>query len=103
MNPIPINWSNEALQSLTDCVDFLEKAWNEKIIDDFLRLLDEKVYLISLNPRIGEKVFYTDFRKALVHKNVSIYYKESYQEIKILLVWDNRQNPENLYKKLASI
>ncbi|WP_116116423.1 type II toxin-antitoxin system RelE/ParE family toxin [Algoriphagus antarcticus] len=90
------------MQSLNDCVEFLGKAWNETIINDFLNLLDEKVSLISLNPRPGEKVFHTEFRKAFVHKTVSIYYKENDQGIRILLLWDNSQNPENLYQKLAS-
>ncbi len=103
MNLVPISWSDEALQSLTDYVGFLEKSWNEKVVDDFLDLVDEKIDLIRVNPRIGEKVYFTEFRRALVHKNVAIYYKEDDQGIKILLVWDNRQNPENLYKMLTSI
>jgi plasmid stabilization system protein ParE len=98
-----IFWTDEAIHSLNSCVEFLESVWDEKIIEKFLDLIDGKIDLISSNPEIGSKVFSTDNRKLLIHENVSLYYKVDNSELKILLIWDNRQDPKKLLRDLKKI
>jgi plasmid stabilization system protein ParE len=98
-----IFWTDEAIYSLNSCVEFLELVWDEKTIEKFLDLIDEKIELISSNPEIGSMVFSTDNRKLLIHENVSLYYKVDNSQLKILFIWDNRQDPKKLLRDLKKI
>ena len=42
----------------------------------------------------------TVYRKLVIHKNISVFYTLDSVMIKILLVWDNRQDPKKLKNKL---
>lgn len=103
MKSFPIFWTDEAVTSLNSCVEFLVSVWDERIIEKFLTLIDEKIDLISSNPEIGSKVFSTENRKVLIHENVSLFYKIDNSQLKILLIWDNRQDPKKLLRDLKKI
>ena len=72
-----------------------------EILDVFENTIDSRLKELSKNPYLapplrGSKIF----RKLLIHKNVSVFYSSEIDYIKILLVWDNRQDPKELHKKL---
>jgi len=70
------------------------------VIDYFLDLVDKRIEQIKTNPHIAPLIENTEFRKLIIHKNVSLFYMNSDDVIKVLLIWDNRQNPKELTKKL---
>jgi plasmid stabilization system protein ParE len=85
---------------LNDCVEFLDSVWDEKIIEKFLTLIDEKIELISSNPEIGFKAFSSENRKVIIHENVSLFYRVANSQFRILLIWENRQDPKRLLRNL---
>lgn len=93
-------WTPIAIESLREVINFLSITWNDEIIDRFFLLIDEKIDLIQRNPEIGLKLENSQFRKIIIHKNTTLFYEIDQPIIKILLIWDNRQNPEDLRKKL---
>ena len=70
-------------------------AYSEKLII----LIYERVHLISNYPEAGKATNHLDTREAAMG-NFSIYYKNESTRIVITSLWDNRQNPENLYKSI---
>ena len=48
-----IIWGSEALDNLTDIVNFLCDNWNKKVANNFLDKLDKKLLLLSDQPFIG--------------------------------------------------
>ncbi len=98
-----IFWTPIGIESLQEVVNFLSETWNEEIIDRFFLLIDEKIKLIQRNPEIGLKLENSQFIKIVIHKNTTLFYEIDQSVIKILLIWDNRQNPEDLWKKLQPI
>lgn len=97
-----IFWTPIGIESLREIVNFLSETWNDEIIDRFFLLIDEKIDLIQRNPEIGLKLENSQFRKIVIHKNTTLFYEIDQSIIKILLIWDNRQNQEDLRKKLES-
>ena len=89
-------WSDLAIDSLNKVFEFVESNWGEKVSGHFIELIDQSVDAIVRHPKIGESVPDRPYRCLVVHRNVSVYYHPTHNMIKIILVWDNRQNPDTL-------
>jgi len=96
-------WTPVALKSLQQTVDFLAEQWNGSVVDEFLNQLDYRIAQIQSNPELAPGFLKSEFRQLLIHKSVSLFYRNSPEHIKVLLVWDNRQDPEGLLKRLIVI
>lgn len=103
MNRIEIFWTPLARQSLQETVDFLTNIWNEEVVDNFFELVDQKIEIIQDHPNIGFKIKKSEIRRILAHPNISLFYIFQSPRIKILLIWDNRQNPKRLNEKLKNL
>lgn len=97
-----IYWTPVAIESLREVERFLNDRWNENIVNDFLDSIDVVTEIIRHDPEIAPKIEETIFRRFIVHRNVSLYYVNQDGYSKVLLIWDNRQNPERLFNKLYS-
>jgi len=95
-------WTPIARDSLVETVDFISELWNDQVADDFLRQLDYRIEQIQQNPELAPPFKNSEFRQLIVHKSVSLFYREYEEHLKLLLVWDNRQNPIQLFEKLTA-
>lgn len=95
-----IVWTPLAIDSLNQIYHFTVETWNENIAEKLLIQLDYKISQLSLNPLLGPKFEDSSFRRILIHRNVSLFYKVNNDSVRLLLVWDNRQNPQSLTKTL---
>jgi len=95
-------WTPIASHSIVETVDFISELWNDQVADDFLRQLDYRIEQIQQNPELAPPFKNSEFRQLIVHKSVSLFYREYEEHLKLLLVWDNRQNPIQLFEKLTA-
>lgn len=93
-------WTPVAGKSLQQTVDFLSELWNDQIVNEFLNQLDYRIAQIQSNPELAPAFRGSDFRQLQIHKTVSLFYRNYPHYIKLLLVWDNRQDPAGLLEKL---
>ena len=93
-------WTRTARKSLRSTSDFITELWNEKVTNEFLSQLDYRIKQIQQNPELAPAFKDSEIRQLLIHKTVSLFYKNYPDFIKLLLVWDNRQDPKTLYGKL---
>ena len=96
-------WTDYAKESLQQTIDFLETQWGSEFKEDLITLIDKRINQVVLNPNIAPFLEGTSFKKLLIHKHLTIFYSVFPNTVKIILVWDNRQNPDNLEKTLTSI
>lgn len=75
--------------------------WNEEVAEEFLNQLDYRISQIQRNPELAPTFIGSEFRKLLIHKTVSVFYRNNSGYIKLLLIWDNRQDPTSLLQKLT--
>ena len=94
-------WTPVAIKSLEETKNFIIKHWNDQVLEYFLDLIDKRIEQVQINPRIAPVIIESDYRKLVIHKNISLFYIIESSLTNILLVWDNRQNPKELKRKLT--
>jgi plasmid stabilization system protein ParE len=95
-----ILWSDEALKNLKALVNYLENNWTEKELNQFVVLLDKRLDLIQQNLHLFPPLNPTSsLRRSVLSKQTSIYYRIVNNELQIITLFDNRQNPEKLKNK----
>jgi plasmid stabilization system protein ParE len=96
-NTYKLVWSDEAIQNLKGIIDYLENQWTKKEIHKFARLLDKRLNIIQDNPFLfGESKRSNGIRKAVLSKQTTIYYQVVDFEIRIITLFDNRQDPNKI-------
>lgn len=66
----------------------------------FLDRLDERIGQLKLNPQIGSTYEQTNYRKLIIHPVVTLFYELETDYISLVLVWANKQNPNELREQL---
>lgn len=96
-------WTDLGLKSLEKTTHFIEEQWNVDVADNFLDRLDERVAQLEENPQIGPTYGHTAFRQPLIHPQVTLFYELKNDYISLVLVWANRQNPDDLREQLKQL
>ena len=97
-----VRWTETAKHTLNETSKFILELWNEQVKEDFLDQLEYRIGQLQRNPELGLAFEKTNFRKLIIHKTVSLLYVNKREFIKILVIWDNRSNPNQLLEKLTN-
>jgi plasmid stabilization system protein ParE len=99
-NTYKLIWSDEALNNLKGIIAYLENRWTNREIKNFAQLLDKQLNLLKDNPFLfAEADKPNGLRKSVLSKQTTIYYRIIDHEIRIITIFDNRQNPNRLLNK----
>jgi plasmid stabilization system protein ParE len=92
-----IEWTERAILNLQNIIDYLLHQWTEKEVRNFVRKLDKRLELISINPLLFPKTTRRkNVRRSVLTKHTVIYYETSNNTIKIITLFDSRQHPKKL-------
>ncbi len=92
-----IHWSDTAANDLQRIIEYLQFKWTDKEIRNFVRKLDSRLELISINPRLFPKTNKRkNVRRSVLTKHTVIYYETSTDTIKIVTLFDSRRDPKKL-------
>lgn len=82
-------------------LQYLEEEWDVQSKKKFLSKLESSVQSISLFPESNPKSEkYDGLYKKVVTNQTSLYYRILDDEIQIITVIDNRQNPDKIFKEI---
>lgn len=95
-NTYKLVWSNEALRNLERIFSYLENRWTNREIKKFASVVTKRIQLIESNPFLFAESELKNLRKSVLSRQTSIYYKIVDNEIRIVTLFDNRQNPKKL-------
>lgn len=95
-------WTPLALDSLKEIIEFLESRWTDQIVENFLNQIDFRIQQIQESPKLAPVIEQTHYHQLLIHETTTLFYRDYTEYIKILLIWDNRQNPSKLLEKLRA-
>lgn len=94
-----IIFSKNAEQSLANILEYLEFKWSTKVKEQFIKKLDQSVYLIQTNPDTFPKSqINKNQHRCVVTKQTTLYYRYNSKEIWILSIFDTRQDPTKIKK-----
>lgn len=92
-----IQWTKKATIDLQNIIDYLLYKWTEKEVKHFVRKLDKRLELISINPRLFPKTSKRkNVRRSVLTKHTVVYYETSTDTIRIVTLFDPRQDPSKL-------
>ena len=94
-------WSPTARKSLKRTSNFVSELWNEQVKTEFLNQLNFRIEQIQRNPELAPTFGDSEVRKLVIHKSVSLFYLKLPEHLRLLLIWDSRQDPARLYKELT--
>lgn len=93
---LTISWSPEAIDDYTTNIDYLLKEWSYTEAEEFVDNTTEIIYIIALMPEIFPVSDYKNIRKAVVCKQISLFYMVNKSEVILLRFWNNTQNLKSL-------
>lgn len=84
---------------LAQIINYLDKNWPQEVRKVFIQNIEKSILLISKYP----EAFPISKAKSGLHKYVltphnTIYYRINKDQIEIIMIFDNRQNPAKLKK-----
>ena len=95
-----IVWTNTARKARREILEYWIKHNGSNTYSKRLsKLFRIKVALLESDHYLGKPTDFQDVRVSLV-SHFSIFYKVREEEIIIVGIWDNRRNPDDLYKNL---
>ena len=93
--------SPEAKEDIENILNYLSENWNSNIVQELLQKLNTFYFIVSINPRLfGYHNKAKKIRKYLLSRHNIIYYRIHKNEVQIITVFDTRQNPTKLRKKI---
>lgn len=94
-----IIFSKNAEKSLINLLEHLEFKWSIKVRGKFILKLDKLIYLIQNDPEIFPKsqINKSQYR-CVMSKQTTIYYRYNSKEVRVLSLFDTRQNPSKIKK-----
>ncbi|RRO13427.1 type II toxin-antitoxin system RelE/ParE family toxin [Flavobacteriaceae bacterium 14752] len=93
--------SKTAEKKLDNLFEYLTEEWSIKVKKDFIIKLDSSIELIMSQPEIFPKSKKgKGIRKCVITKQTTLYYRYNSNQINIVTIFDNRQNPNKLDKEI---
>lgn len=90
-------WSPLADDDLNNILEYLLSNWASAVAENFIDLIDNNIERVISNPRQFPLVYKTrKYRKCVITKHNTLYYKELDNSIMILRIFDTRQSPRKL-------
>ncbi len=94
-----VEWSPKAETDYYAIIDYLLKNWTVKEAQYFIDQVYDIEFILKQGNVDFKKASYRKIRIATISKNISILYLIlSKYRVKLIRIWDNRQNPSQLYK-----
>lgn len=96
-----IIWSPKAKKTFYNVISYLEFAWGEKQITNFVNRTDQKLDLIKENPYLFRKSEIGDIHRVLITKHNLLLYQihEKTKIVELISFWDTRQDPKKFKNK----
>jgi len=89
-----INWSEVSYEDYHQNIDYLLSEWSEKSAKKFIDEVERTLELLVKNPKMYPLSNYEGLRKAVITKQITLYYKIQKDSIILVRFWNNYQNSD---------
>lgn len=95
-----VRWTQKAIISYVDNLNYLNKEWTEQEINNFMTAVQDKLIVLSQQPFIGalKKDKRGKHYVTIINKRISLLYrvKPIKKQIELILFWNTYRNPTGL-------
>jgi len=93
--------SKKAENKLEKLFSYLLENWSLKVKTDFVKKLDRSIEIIKAHPEsFPQSQKESGLHKCVVTKQTTLYFRFDSKQIKVVIIFDTRQNPKKLNKEL---
>lgn len=92
--------STDARLDLIDIESYLVEKWNEDVADQFYLKFLQSIEILEYGNVIFQRYEDTNYRKLLLTKHNTIIYSINDEEITVVKILHNFQDPEENYKSI---
>ncbi|WP_309607975.1 type II toxin-antitoxin system RelE/ParE family toxin [Flavobacterium sp.] len=91
--------STRAQKNIAKLLEYLELKWSEKVRKEFAVKLYNAIKIIRNNPESFPKSeINSKYNKCVITKQSTIYYRYNLNQVRVLSLFDTRQNPIRIKK-----
>lgn len=91
-----IVWSDDAVADYHQNIDFLLEKWSVQVAVEFMEDVETIIELVERQPEIYPLTDYQGIRKAVVRKQITLFFRLTDETIHLIRFWNNYQDPERL-------
>lgn len=92
-----IKWTEAVLQDMETVFEFYDhRNGTTKYSEYLLSQIASSINRVAINPLIGHLTEYPYVRYMVVVPNYSVFYHFNTEVVTVLVLWDNRRNPNRL-------
>lgn len=91
-----IVWSDDAVADYHQNIDFLLEKWSVQVAVEFMEDVETIIELVERQPEIYPLTDYQGIRKAVVRKQITLFFRIKDETIHLIRFWNNYQDPERL-------
>lgn len=91
-----IIWSDEAIADYHQNIHYLESEWSAKVAREFIDDVEVVIDLIKMHTKLYPLTDFKEIRKAVIRKQITLFFKVKDEMIYLIRFWNNYQNPERL-------
>lgn len=97
MKNYTVLWSQRSKTELGDILDYLEQTFGDTVAQNCLLEVDAILSKIAAFPEMSPAYRWKKIRRAVFHKNLSLYFKiMPHKTVLLLSFWDNRRDPQKI-------
>ena len=85
-----VKYSLSSLNSATQIVAYLRRRFSEKEVTKFYQFLSDFEQIIGIFPTLYPESLKRNVRRAVLSKELSVYYNEKKNKVNIVAILDNR-------------
>ncbi len=91
-----IAWSDEAVADYHQNIDYLLTRWTETSAITFIEEVDAVLEIIKNQPDIYPLSDYRSVRRAVIRKQITLFYKVEDDVIYLVRFWNTYQDPDSI-------
>ncbi len=91
-----IIWSDDAVTDYHQTIDYLLLNWSENAALTFIEEVEAILDIVKTQPELYPVSAYPEVRRAVVRKQVTLYYTINKKEVLLVRFWNTYQNPDRL-------
>ena len=91
-----IIWSEESKLDYEENIDYLLKEWSEESASIFIEEVESILELLKTNPKLFPMSDYKSVRRAVIRKQITLFYQEKGSKLFLVRFWNTYKNPQSL-------
>ncbi len=91
-----IIWSEDAKLDYNENIKYLLEEWSEESASTFIDEVESVLELLKINPKLYPKIDYKSIRRAVIRKQITLFYQDKGSMIYLVRFWNTYKDPHSL-------